>query len=99
MEALRLSPEGRSNGGPGAEAHGISERIPDPAPRGEAPTLPAPMPSLDPVEAKQTDTLGRRELLCTACGYRAVAKATPAQCPMCAGTAWDFVDWRPFSSR
>lgn len=32
-------------------------------------------------------------------GPKAAANPVPDQCPMCAGIAWDFTDWRAFSSQ
>ena len=63
----------------------------------EGAVLPAPLPNLETV-ALAPGAIARRELRCTTCGYRAVAEAMPKQCPTCAATEWDFVDWRPFSS-
>lgn len=39
----------------------------------------------------------RLNLRCSSCGYGAIASSMPAQCPMCAGTTWDFADWKPFT--
>ena len=39
----------------------------------------------------------RLNLRCASCGYGAIASSMPAQCPMCAGTTWDFADWKPFT--
>jgi rubrerythrin len=36
-------------------------------------------------------------LRCSDCGYGAVARALPPQCPMCQGSSWEFAEWRPFS--
>jgi rubrerythrin len=56
-----------------------------------------------PVEAlggtgSVSNTLGRLALRCSGCGYGAIARTMPPQCPMCACADWDFEDWRPFSS-
>ena len=67
----------------------VSPRIQDLEDEHRAAMLPAPLP---------VGTVRRRELRCTGCGYGAVAGAMPEQCPTCAATEWDFVDWRPFSS-
>jgi rubrerythrin len=75
----------------------ITERPQNLAERHEAAVLPAPLPNLEAVDLAQ-GAIARRELRCTTCGYGAIAQALPEQCPMCASTDWDFVDWRPFSS-
>src|SRR4029079_1484546 len=40
----------------------------------------------------------KRDLRCLDCGYGAVAASDEIRCPMCGGEAWDFAEWRPFSS-
>jgi rubrerythrin len=75
----------------------ITERRQDLADSYEAAVLPPPMPNLKTVD-HAPGTLVHRELRCTGCGYGAVASLLPEQCPMCAATDWDFVDWRPFTS-
>ena len=40
---------------------------------------------------------GEGELRCTTCGYAAAVASQPDACPMCHGTDWDAVPWRPFS--
>jgi len=71
----------------------VSVRRPD--------ALPRPLPIPEPAEPAEPlgNNLGRVELRCTGCGYGAIAKTMPAQCPMCASTIWDFTVWRPFSRR
>lgn len=34
---------------------------------------------------------------CSACGYAVVVRHVPSACPMCRGTAWEAVPWRPFT--
>lgn len=51
----------------------------------------------------ETDTLhqdvvaGEGELRCTTCGYAVAVASQPETCPMCQGSDWDAVPWRPFS--
>ena len=40
---------------------------------------------------------GEGELRCTTCGYAVAVASQPDTCPMCQGTEWDAVPWRPFS--
>lgn len=40
---------------------------------------------------------GEGELRCTTCGYAVAVASHPDTCPMCQGTEWDAVPWRPFS--
>jgi hypothetical protein len=40
---------------------------------------------------------GEGELRCTTCGYAAAVASQPDAYPMCHGTDWDAVPWRPFS--
>jgi len=40
---------------------------------------------------------GEGELRCTTCGYAVAVANQPANCPMCHGSDWDAVPWRPFS--
>ena len=40
----------------------------------------------------------KRDLRCLDCGYGAIASSDEIRCPMCGGDAWDFAEWRPFSS-
>jgi lipopolysaccharide biosynthesis regulator YciM len=55
---------------------------------------------LEVVEDTAGWTTGLRakgEFRCAGCGYGVtVYKALP-ECPMCRGTAWERVPWRPFS--
>jgi rubrerythrin len=39
------------------------------------------------------------ELVCTVCGYGAVARRAPLSCPMCRSDAWEPAAWRPFTAR
>jgi len=52
----------------------------------EPPAMPPPRPG------------PKRDLRCLDCGYGAVAASDEIRCPMCGGEAWDFAEWRPFSS-
>lgn len=54
--------------------------------------------SLDAEQLNGERPAQRLELRCAGCAYRAIARTTPVQCPMCAGASWEFVEWRPFSS-
>ena len=35
---------------------------------------------------------------CAVCMFGASCRAVPDRCPMCGGTTWDYVDWRPFTA-
>jgi rubrerythrin len=35
---------------------------------------------------------------CVGCMYGVSDPAAPERCPICGGSAWEFEDWRPFSS-
>jgi rubrerythrin len=35
---------------------------------------------------------------CVGCTYGVNDPAPPERCPICGGSAWEFEDWRPFSS-
>jgi rubredoxin len=37
------------------------------------------------------------EFRCTSCGYGVTVYKVLPECPMCRGTAWQRVPWRPFS--
>lgn len=37
-----------------------------------------------------------REFRC-ACGFGAVRRSTPPRCPMCGGTEWEELGWKPFA--
>jgi hypothetical protein len=63
------------------------------APSSTVPRSPASLPA-----ERTLSQLGRLELVCTGCGYGAIAKMFPTRCPMCGGLDWDFADWRSFSS-
>jgi rubrerythrin len=69
----------------------ITERSQDLAGARGTRELPSPMPFLDPVKP-EPGALGRHELRCTTCGYGAVIRLVPEQCPMCAGTSWELAD-------
>lgn len=48
--------------------------------------------------AHQQDVVaGEGELRCTTCGYAVAVASQPDKCPMCQGTEWDAVPWRPFT--
>ncbi|MGI9659776.1 MAG: hypothetical protein ACR2OD_12775 [Gaiellaceae bacterium] len=55
------------------------------------------------VPTTETETLnpevvaGEGELRCTTCGYAVAVANQPDTCPMCQGSDWDAVPWRPFS--
>jgi rubrerythrin len=38
------------------------------------------------------------DLVCTVCGYGAVARAAPLSCPMCRNETWEPAAWRPFAA-
>jgi rubrerythrin len=37
------------------------------------------------------------DLICTVCGYGAVARRAPVSCPMCRNDEWEPAAWRPFT--
>jgi hypothetical protein len=39
----------------------------------------------------------KHEYRCSVCGYGAVARSEPAQCPICHAAVWEQAPWRPFS--
>jgi hypothetical protein len=39
------------------------------------------------------------ELRCRTCGYGAIVRGVPPACPMCQGSEWDDLGWRPFSAQ
>jgi rubrerythrin len=39
------------------------------------------------------------DLVCTVCGYGAVARRGPLSCPMCRSDSWEPAAWRPFTAR
>ncbi len=49
-------------------------------------------------DTPQADVVaGEGELRCTTCGYAVAVASQPDTCPMCQGSDWDAVPWRPFS--
>jgi rubrerythrin len=62
--------------------------------------LSEPISTLGAVSASVAlPTLQHLELLCTECGYGAIASQPPNRCPTCGGLDSDFDEWRRFSSR
>jgi len=41
----------------------------------------------------------RTDLRCTGCGYGIVADGATPPCPMCGGSTWDPLPWRPFTQQ
>jgi predicted RNA-binding Zn-ribbon protein involved in translation (DUF1610 family) len=41
----------------------------------------------------------RTDLRCTDCGYGIVTEGAAPPCPMCGGSAWEHLAWRPFTQR
>lgn len=54
-------------------------------------------PALPPLDATPERHNPRLDLRCLGCGYGAVS-AELIRCPMCGDEAWDFAEWRPFST-
>ena len=55
------------------------------------------LPTIGTDTPQQEVVAGEGELRCTTCGYAISVASHPDTCPMCQGTDWDAVPWRPFS--
>ena len=38
----------------------------------------------------------KQHLRCAHCGYGAVARTLPTECPMCQSSSWESETWQPF---
>jgi hypothetical protein len=38
----------------------------------------------------------KRQVRCARCGYGAIARTLPSECPMCRSSSWEPATWRPF---
>jgi len=54
-------------------------------------------PSDDYVEFLVEGTVAVGEYHCSSCGYGVTVHGLLPRCPMCSGTSWEQVSWRPFS--
>ena len=55
------------------------------------------LPTSEADTLHRTVVAGEGELRCTTCGHTVAVESQPETCPLCHGTAWDAVPWRPFS--
>ena len=55
------------------------------------------LPTIETETLRQDVVAGEGELRCTTCGYAISVASHPDTCPMCQGSDWDAVPWRPFS--
>lgn len=49
------------------------------------------------VEFIATGVRAKGEFQCSACGYGVTVHRKLPRCPMCGGSAWEQVEWSPFS--
>ena len=54
-------------------------------------------PSDHYVEFLTEGTVAVGEFHCSSCGYGVTVHESLPRCPMCSGTSWEQVSWRPFS--
>ena len=55
------------------------------------------LPTIETDAPEREVIAGEGEMRCTTCGYAISVASHPDMCPMCQGTGWDAVPWRPFS--